>query len=682
MRNLTLFIAALGGALSGAQAALAQDAIRLRAINPKANDPAVIKYIAKNAAPFSVTISEDPLTPRSVILSRCGSIQPAYVEEFQAANLPRKVTLDEQLGSQDAGLVWPACLYVAIYPSGYPVRLRKDEVPAHAYMRLTGGGGTDPAVQGFFPGIDVRKVQQGATLSAPYLTRPVDFTLDQVTSDAFWLALQKEAKQTPGIETVIARINTPDKGTVIVAADDATGCTAQSGAPYDVKAVVAAFQHAKERASQEGIYLQRPRITVVDNGFFGADSRVAEDLAFDGSPFPGKMFVRETGSVIAKRFPYGSQTIYPINYSNKVAPDFDSIHGTHVTGLVLGGPAFRPYHDSLRGPEGWAEVTILNVGAGKRSLLEGADQLMVANLVGDGRIVNMSIAYNREAYRNISTTFDDLFRTRRHLYVASAGNDGGEVQDKVYPAGNGGPLRDNLITVAALDGEGRFAPFSNQGARTVDLAAPGCEINSWTQNDDGQAPLSGTSQAAPLVTFAAALLRTFSGELDVRYLKARLVASGSLLRPNEQSWTAFRVGLNIPRALYWFDDYVRVRKAKPAAGPATGNPDAAPGKDWESVEYLGTVSQLTGLKCKQSVSPSNPRDIWSFKRGKLTDWLYLGKANWRLDTPCDTSVGKSATLAFTPAYRITPEGLVKVQESGETIPVAEVEEVIFRSQFR
>lgn len=681
MRNLILFIAGLGGALSGSQAALAQDAIRLRAISPKANDPAVIKYIAKNAAPFSMTISEDPLTPRSVILSKCGSIQQAYVEEFQAANLPRKVTLDEQLGSQDADLVWPACLYVAIYPSGYPVRLRKDEVPAHAYMRLTGGGGSDPAVESFFQGIDVRKVQKEATLSAPYFTRPVDFTLEQETS-AFWLALQKAAKQTPGIETVIAKINTPDKGTVIVAADDSTGCKAQSGAPYDVKAVVAAFQHAKERASQEGIYLQRPRITIVDNGFFGADSRVAEGAAFDGSPFPKKMFLPETGSIIAKRFQFGGQVIYPINYSNNIDPGPDSVHGTHVTGLVLGGPEFRPHHDSLRGTDGWAEVTILNVGAGKRSLLEGADQLMVTNLGGDGRIVNMSIAYNREAYRNISTIFDDLFRTRRHLYVASAGNDGGEVQDKVYPAGNGGPLRDNLITVAALDNEGRFAPFSNQGARTVDLAAPGCEIKSWTQNDEGQAPLSGTSQAAPLVTFAAALLRTFSGELDVRYLKARLVASGNLLHPNEQAWTAFRVALNIPRALYWFDDYVRVRKAKPAANSTTDKPDTAPGKDWESVEYLGTVSQLTGLKCKGSASPSNPRDIWSFKRGKLKDWLYLGKANWRLDTPCETIVGKSATLAITPAYRITSEGLVKVQEIGEMIPLAEVEEVIFRSQFR
>lgn len=681
MRNLILFLAALSGALSGSQAALAQETIRLRAISPRANDPAVIRYIAKKAAPFSVVIPWDPLTPRSVIVSRCGSIQPAYVEEFQAANLPRKVTLDEQLGSQDSDLVWPACLYVAIYPNGYPTTLRKDEFASHAYLRLTGGGGDAAAIQNFFPGIDINKLQPGASLRAPYVTRPVELTLDTLAPDAFWLALQKEAKQAPGIETVISRINAPDKGAVIVAADDSTGCKPQSGAPYDVKAVVEAFKHAKERASQERVHLQIPRITVVDNGFFGADSRVAEDAAFDGSPFPRNLFLPESGSVVAKRFPSGNLVIYPINYSNNVSPGPDSTHGTHVTGLVLGGPDFFPYHDVLRGTGGWAEVTILNVGAGQRSLLKGAEQLLLTNLDGVGRIVNMSIAYDRAAYRNLSTTFDDLFRTRRHLYVASAGNDGGEVADKVYPAGFGGPQSENLVTVAALDDEGRFASFSNQGARTVDLAAPGCEIKSWIQNDKEQAPLSGTSQAAPLVTFTAALLRTFSDDLDVRYLKARLVASGSLLHPNEQAFTAFRVGLNIPRALYWFDDYVRVRKGKRAANPAD-KPDAAPAKDWESVEYLGTVSQLTGLRCQQSTNQSDPRDIWAFKRGKLRDWLYLGKGNWTLGAPCEANVGKAGKLAFVPAYRITPEGLVKVQETADTIPLAEVEEVIFRSRFR
>lgn len=678
MRNVVVFLVVL----SGSQGALAQDTIRLRAINPLANDPAVIRFIAKNSAPFSVLVTGAAQTPRSIIVSRCGSIQLPYVLAFQTVNLPRKIQLDEPLGPQDSQLIWPACLYVRVDTNGYSAKLRKDELPVHVYMRLTGGGGGDAAVQRYFAGTDLLKVQKQATLRVPYVTRPVELTMEAMEGDAFWLALQKEARQAPGVETIIAKIDAP-QGAVIVAAPDARGCTPQSGEPYKVNAVLEAFRHAKDRAAQLGINLQRPRITVVDNGFFGADPRGAEDAAFDGSPFPRNMFAREIGSLIAKRFQYGAQTIFPINYLNNVDPDPDSTHGTHVTGLVLGGPAFRLHHDKLRGAEGWAEITILNVGAGKSQLLVGSDELLVSNLRDDGRIVNMSITYSREAYRNISTTFDDLFQTRRHLYVASAGNEGTEVADKVYPAGFGGPLSGNVITVGALDDDGRWAAFSNQGVRAVDIGAPGCEVMSWTQNSlKDEAPLSGTSQAAPLVTFAAALLRTFSGELDLRYLKARLVASGSLLHPDDQDFTAFRVGLNIPRSLYWFDDYVRVRRAKTDAGPSD-KPNAEPVQNWESVEYLGTVSQLTGTRCKDTTSPSNARDIWAFKRGELKDWLYIGRGDWRLSTPCEAVAGNTGKIVFTPAYRISPEGnIVKVDEISESAMLVEVEEVIMRSRLK
>jgi len=678
MRQLFVFIFVF----CGSQVGLAQDTIRLRAINPLANDPAIIKFIAKNAAPFSVVITETAVTPRSIIGSRCGSIQSAYVHLFQIVNLPRKIQIDDQLSPQDSNIIWPACLYVAIYPNGYPAKLRRDEYPAHVYMRLTGGGGSDPAVQRYFQGIDIPKVQKQTTLSAPYVTRPVEFTLDAMSTEAFWLDLQKEAKQALGIEKVVAKIEAP-QGAVIVAAEDTSGCKPQSGDPYNVNAVLEAFRHATERAKKVGLTLQRPQITVVDNGFFGADPRGADDMAFDGSPFPSNMFVRETGSLIAKRLQYGKQTIFPLNYSNNVSPDPDSTHGTHVTGLVLGGPAFRPHYKELRGAEGWADITILNVGVGKRQLLEGSDQLLLTNLVENGHIVNMSITYNREAYRNISAIFDDLFKLRRHLYVVSAGNDAIEVADKVYPAGFGGPLSDNVITVGALDDEGRWAAFSNQGVRAIDIAAPGCEVMSWTRNNlEDEAPLSGTSQAAPLVTFTAAMARTFSGRLDVRYLKARLIASGTLLHPRDQDFTAFRVGLNIPRALYWFDDYVRVRKAKPNVNDPSDKPVATLTENWETVEYLGTISQLTGTRCKDSASPSNVRDIWAFKRGKLKDWLYIGKGDGRLSPPCEAALANSGKLAFTPAYRITPEGnILEENEIGENIPLVDVEEVITRSQF-
>src|SRR5438046_2313411 len=78
------------------------------------------------------------------------------------------------------------------------------------------------------------------------------------------------------------------------------------------------------------------------------------------------------------------------------------------------------------------------------------------------------------------------------------------------------------IGVAAHDERGHLACFSHYGGRTIDLAAPGVAIESTIRG--GTAVLNGTSQAAPLVSFAAALLAS----MDVRepiVIKRRLLAS-------------------------------------------------------------------------------------------------------------------------------------------------------------
>ena len=63
------------------------------------------------------------------------------------------------------------------------------------------------------------------------------------------------------------------------------------------------------------------------------------------------------------------------------------------------------------------------------------------------------------------------------LFVAAAGNGGEDLDD---PAGDAllPGLIDlpNVLAVAALDQYGRLASFSNYGAATVDLAAPGTNI--------------------------------------------------------------------------------------------------------------------------------------------------------------------------------------------------------------
>ena len=62
-------------------------------------------------------------------------------------------------------------------------------------------------------------------------------------------------------------------------------------------------------------------------------------------------------------------------------------------------------------------------------------------------------------------------RQAGHIFVAAAGNNGtnNDTSPSIPPATNA----DNIISVAATDHNDQLASFSNYGATTVDLAAPG-----------------------------------------------------------------------------------------------------------------------------------------------------------------------------------------------------------------
>jgi hypothetical protein len=109
-----------------------------------------------------------------------------------------------------------------------------------------------------------------------------------------------------------------------------------------------------------------------------------------------------------------------------------------------------------------------------------------------------------------------------HLFVAASGNSG--INSDTSPAYPGAYNLDNIINVAAIDNNDGRASFSNYGATTVDLGAPGVTILS-TYGTNGYSYLNGTSMACPHVAGAAALVTSANPTMTYAQVRSRLLST-------------------------------------------------------------------------------------------------------------------------------------------------------------
>ncbi|HET9024093.1 MAG TPA: S8 family peptidase [Burkholderiaceae bacterium] len=111
------------------------------------------------------------------------------------------------------------------------------------------------------------------------------------------------------------------------------------------------------------------------------------------------------------------------------------------------------------------------------------------------------------------------------LFVAAAGNS--SVNNDASPHYPSSYTSANIISVASITASGALSSFSNYGATSVDLGAPGSGIWSTVPSRKGAsyASYSGTSMATPHVTGAAAMYAASHSSAPAAEIKAAILGS-------------------------------------------------------------------------------------------------------------------------------------------------------------
>ncbi len=204
-------------------------------------------------------------------------------------------------------------------------------------------------------------------------------------------------------------------------------------------------------------------------------------------------------------------------------PMDDNGHGTHCAGII-GAEGNNNF--GIAGINWNVQIMPLKfLGAGGSGTTK--DAIEAINYVIDRKRkgVNVRIISASWGSTQKSKALSDAIKRAGDegiLFVAAAGNNGDDSDKRPhFPAGYDLP---NMVSVAALDRNDRLASFSNYGAKSVHIAAPGKEIlSTWLGGEFYVA--SGTSMATPEVAGVAALILSTNPKMSVKELRTRLFNS-------------------------------------------------------------------------------------------------------------------------------------------------------------
>ncbi|HKX83352.1 MAG TPA: S8 family serine peptidase [Pyrinomonadaceae bacterium] len=209
--------------------------------------------------------------------------------------------------------------------------------------------------------------------------------------------------------------------------------------------------------------------------------------------------------------------------ANAGDPMDDNGHGTHCAGII---GAEGDNDEGIAGINWKVQIMPLKfLGRGGFGSTKNAIEAINYAIDRKKAGVNVRVINASWGSTQYSKALEDAIRAAGDagiLFVAAAGNNSTDNDSRAhYPSNYKLP---NVISVAALDRTDSLATFSNYGAKTVHIAAPGRDIiSTWLNNDYREA--SGTSMAAPQVSGVAALVLANEPRITVEKLRDRLLKS-------------------------------------------------------------------------------------------------------------------------------------------------------------
>ncbi len=219
------------------------------------------------------------------------------------------------------------------------------------------------------------------------------------------------------------------------------------------------------------------------------------------------------------------------HYGNNEVTGPDARHGTHVAGIIA---ANRNNALGVKGIASDVKIMVLRAVPDGDERDKDVARAIYYAVDNGAKIINMSFGKAISPQKNAVDEAVRYAESRDVLIVHAAGNDNANIdQSDNFPNKRftNGEIAQNWIEVGAttwMQPPAAVADFSNYGSKTVDIFAPGVDVQSTVVGSKYES-LSGTSMAAPVVAGVAAMIKSYYPHFSATQIKSIILNSATKL---------------------------------------------------------------------------------------------------------------------------------------------------------